>query len=488
MSPAKKLPVENLKTDVVVIGAGGSGLPAAVAAAEKGLKVIQVEKRPDTGGNSTVSGACFACDSPVQKRMGVDAPADHFFKMAMEWHHWKTNPRLLRNYINHTGPTMGWLESQGMEFTRLTPQQGFNHIPVSHWPAKGPAGGTIMPTLAKKCGELGVKMLLSTPAKKILRDAGGKVTGVIAESKDKQYNISAKAVIICTGGYPANPELLKKYSKDFSDKSIYVGIPEVVGDGLNMANEAGAANEGLGYIHYMGLHYKGSPTIGRMQWMAEPVWVNKFGERYAAEDIVFDMGTRANALERQPDRISYTILDEAIVNKIVDDNKWQTIAKEGSKLAWYWTDLPNDLKKDAGTGTVKISDSWGEIAKWMGVPAKTLKATIDEYNAACEAGYDFWFLKDRRYLLPLRNPPFYAIKCFSDYAATMGCIKVNHNMQVLDKDDKAIPGLYCAGMDAGGWESESYCFYLFGGILSFAVTTGHMAGENVVEYLKGNKK
>ena len=168
----------------------------------------------------------------------------------------------------------------------------------------------------------------------------------------------------------------------------------------------------------------------------------------------------------------------------MQDHLEQTVTTEGGAAAGYqWADLTKELQSDAEKGFVKISNSWDDIAKWMEVTPEVLKATIDEYNSACDHGYDELFLKEKRYLLPLRTPPYYAMKNGSDYPATMGGIKIDHHMQVLNKEDYPIPGLYCAGMEAGGLESETYCFYLTGSILSWVVNSGRMAGESAAQYV-----
>ena len=115
-----------------------------------------------------------------------------------------------------------------------------------------------------------------------------------------------------------------------------------------------------------------------------------------------------------------------------------------------------------------------------------MKTTIDEYNTACDHGYDPIFAKDRRYLIPLRTPPYYAIKSNSDFLDTIGGIKINEHMEVLDKQNKSIAGLYAAGMVAGGWQGETYCVTLSGTASGFAVNSGRIAAENAVKFIDGN--
>jgi len=131
-----------------------------------------------------------------------------------------------------------------------------------------------------------------------------------------------------------------------------------------------------------------------------------------------------------------------------------------------------------------VKGATGELGGRV-VARKVLKATIHEYNAASDQGYDPIFAKDRRYLLPLRTPPYYAIRTRSGFHGTIGGIKINEHMELIDNQDKPIPGLYAAGIDTGGWESETYCVVLAGSTFGFAINSGRIAGENAVHYVSG---
>jgi NADPH-dependent glutamate synthase beta subunit-like oxidoreductase len=130
---------------------------------------------------------------------------------------------------------------------------------------------------------------------------------------------------------------------------------------------------------------------------------------------------------------------------------------------------------------VKIADNWQEIAGWMGADAGVLEATVEEYNQACEHGRDGLFAKDPMYMVPLRTPPYYAIKSNSDYLDTIGGIKVNERLEVLNRQDQPIKGLYAAGVIAGGWQHDTYCVVLSGAASGFAINSGRMAAENAIK-------
>ena len=147
--------------------------------------------------------------------------------------------------------------------------------------------------------------------------------------------------------------------------------------------------------------------------------------------------------------------------------------------------LPEELPVHARKKEIKISDSWEEIAGWMGAPSANLKDAINDYNNACVRGYDPLYAKDPDYLIGLNTPPFYAIKCRQGFHGTVGGIKINHHMEVIDKKGEPIPGLYAAGSDTGGWEGDTYCLDLSGSTYAFALSSGRIAGENASKYPSG---
>ncbi|MEW6425447.1 MAG: FAD-dependent oxidoreductase [Bacillota bacterium] len=482
---------ENIKTDVVVVGGGGAGLAAALAAAEKGARVVVLEKH-GLGGNSALAWGIFAAESPVQKRAMIDCSRDYCFKTAMNFAHWRINPRIVRALVDKSGDTIRWLEGKGLEFTCVPFYP--NQIPTLHIP-KG-RGAALVKVLIKRCRELGVQLLTNTPAKKILTSPGGEVTGVLAETKGEELRIACRSVVIATGGYAGSRELLEKYCPDYRADMERVGLPHK-GDGLLMAIEAGAATEGLGAMLMGGpaasdkvfVKIGEPPNTFKVHLMAialEPytVWVNKNGERFIDEAVGFNHYTSSNAVVRQPDRVSYTLFDGKMVRIMAEEGLVLGMGlpegAQGNKLPG----LERELRALAGKGLVKVADSWDEVSDWIGADRKALSATIDEYNAGCDRGYDRIFAKDRKYLLPLRTPPYYAVKCHVSLLNTIGGIKVNERMEVIDRNDRPIPGLYAAGVDTGGWETETYCDTLSGHAFGFAVNSGRIAGENAADFAR----
>jgi fumarate reductase flavoprotein subunit len=497
---------KNLEAELVVIGGGGAGLAAASAAAENGCKsIIVLEKAGSATGSTGMAHDIFGAESPVQKRLGIDAPKDELFKTAMEWAHWtKINPRIVRAFIDKSGDTIGWLENKGLSFELI--QYYPNQVPLVRHSVKG-HGNALMKALRDSCQNLGVQILTRTAGKKLLRDKKGHISGVVAESRQGEIRIATRSVIITTGGYGNNKEMLKKYCPYYHDNITYDGPPSNTGDGIIMATEIGAATAGMGALNLHGpflrpksdshamkmdaAGFDGSPiriTLWFLAWEPEMIWVNKKGRRFVDEGYQLAFFAFGNAVALQPDGITYTLFDSSILRTI----EKQGLIRPGAASRANWlpvsaaTPLPGlerEVQKQANRGDLMVANSWDEIAGWLGADPAVLKATVDEYNAACDDRRDGLFAKDRKYLLPLRTPPYYAVKGHLGLCDAYGGVKINEHMEALDTEDNPIPGLYAAGSTAGCWESESYCYRLTGHLVGFALNSGRIAGENAVKYL-----
>jgi NADPH-dependent glutamate synthase beta subunit-like oxidoreductase/succinate dehydrogenase/fumarate reductase flavoprotein subunit len=338
MSSNKALKNADYEADVVIIGAGGAGLAAALTAAEKGVKnIILLEKNGIVGGNTALSAGMFAADSITLKKLGVHFKRDYFFKLAMEWAHWKINPRIVRAFIEKSADTIDWLESKGLEFacTGFYPNQ---FPPTTHF-SKG-RGMEVVKVLEAECLKKGVRILMSFRAKKLLLDSKGKIEGLIGEKYGEEYTIATSSVVITTGGYGGNTELVKKYSPQYRDNMLCDGLLHQ-GDGFIMATEAGAGIEGMGFLLMSG------PQIGRnvtidmgvepnimqqtlmaVAWEPTTMWVDGFGKRFTDESTGYHHYVSSYTINRLPDNLSYSIIDQAWVDRattkgmIIGKGRW----------------------------------------------------------------------------------------------------------------------------------------------------------------------
>lgn len=500
----------NLEAELVIVGGGGAGLAAALTAAEKGCKsIIVLEKAGSPAGSTAMAHDIFGAESPVQKRAGVDARCDTLFKTAMEWAHWtRINPRLVRAFIDKSGDTIRWLEDKGMEFAIAQFYPG--QVPwVRHYIVRG-QGAELMKLLRKGCEERGVKIITRARGRKILRGKDGKVNGVVAETKSGEIKVAAKSVIVATGGYGNNKEMLKKYCSYYHENFSYDGPPSNTGDGIAMGIAAGAATAGLGALNLHGPFlsrrespfmtvnakgHNGAPLrvrICELAWEPYTIWVNKKGRRFVDEAYAQAFFAFGNVFALQPEGIGITLFDTSTMRMMEEQGLTRSgifgihtlhgFVSPGIPLSGLEKEIK---KKEASEVNLKIASSLDEIAGWIGAEPTVLKSTIKEYNTSCDNGHDSLFVKDRKYLRPLRIPPYYAIKCHVSICDAYGGIKINENMEVLDTEEYPIPGFFAAGSTTGCWESESYCYHLTGHLVGFALNSGRIAGENAVKYILG---
>jgi len=476
-----------MKTDIVIIGCGGAGLPAALTAYEKGSDVLVIEKRGVVGGNALMAEGFFAAESPAQKRLLIDAKKDDLFKIALAYAHYKIDPRILRVFINRSGDTVRWIEEKGIRFNHIAPFYP-NQVPLV-WHIVEGHGATLIKIFEKECKEKGIPILRKTRAKKILIDEEGKISGVKAGGVEGEVEIKAKSVIIATGGYASNKELLKRYCPEYLEMLENSGVPGMDGDGLIMAMELGADTDGLGNLQMVG------PAPFPKNWTIEGVagepyciWVNKRGERFIDETVTFNVFEAINAILRQKGWICFAILDNKIKEDIVAHGFirgcGELFVPRGKKMEA----LDKEFSEQIDKGGAFVSKSLDEISEWIGAPRDALRKTVEKYNEFCDRRYDEIFVKDPQYLQALRTPPFYAIQFSGAILGTMGGIKINYKMEVLDKEGDPIPGLYAAGADTGGWESDTYCAVLAGSAFGFAMNSGRIAAENASDYIQGREE
>jgi fumarate reductase flavoprotein subunit len=404
----------------------------------------------------------------------------------MEFSHWRANPRLVRAFVDQSGSTISWLQEKGVEFTDAT--INMPDAPRTYHVVKG-QGAAVVKALATSAKELGVDLRLATPVKKILKQ-GDRITGVVVEEDEGDIQVASKVVVIASGGYANNKEWIKKYSGfDLEVNVIPVGNVNKMGDGIRMAWEVGAAEEGMGLLELFRVGPIGPdhPMKNQIEFAANQpdLWINSKGERFCDEGIAFYDTSVGNANARYKEGYTYSIFDDSIIQRLLEKGIDRGIAMEnppGTRPVDFHKELNIALEK--GTTEVFVADSIKALAEKIGVDPAVLKATIDEYNGFCEKGHDDLFAKDPKYLRPLKGPKFYAVKARTIFLGTLGGIKINHKTEVVDKKEKVIPGLYAVGFDAGGMWGDSYSIRNSSGAAAgFAVNSGRIAGKSALKYI-----
>lgn len=440
------------EADVIVIGAGGAGMAAAVSAAEEGAKVIVIEKMPMIGGNTIRSGGAYnAADPERQKAQGIEDSIDKHYTQTYEGGDKIAEPKLVRVLVENSLSGKKWLESYGMKF-----KDQIGSVVGSLWPrthqAEDPAGTGYINTLKKAADKLGVEVLVNTKANELIME-NGKVVGVKAEDKDKnpmEFRCK-KGVVMAAGGFAANVEMRMKYNPALTADKPTTNHPGATGDGIVMGEKIGAELVGMEYIQSlpMAIELTG-PTIN----VENSIFINKEGKRFINEDNRRDK--LCEAITKQKDGQYYMINDSKII-------------KEKNELG----DKIDDLIQK---GVIKKADSLDELAKIINVPADTLKKTVDEFNKSVankkdSFGRALWQNK-------IDKAPYYATLRYPAVHHTMGGLKINENTQVINKEGKIIPGFYAAGEVTGGIHGGNR---LGGNALPDTIVFGKIAGKNVVK-------
>ncbi len=473
--------------DVAVVGSGATGLAAALTLAEGGAKVVVFEKQRSLGGTSNFFQGTFAVESDMQRARYVDYTRDQCFKATMDSSHWRANPHLVRAIINESGPTIRWLQDQGVVFTDAT--INMPDSPLTYHVIKG-KGEAVVKALVDKAKSKGVVFMPGTPVVALLRE-GGRISGVIVNSDDEEMDVAVKAVVIASGGYANNKEWVKRYTGYELGVNLFpVGNTGKTGDGLRMAWELGAAEEGVGTIEMFRVAPVGDEfAMGCQleQASAQPdLWVTSRGKRFCDEAITFWDTPVGNAQGRyKSDGYTYSIFDDSIIDRLEERGLDRGVGMDfppGFKL----TELRREIQAalDNKSTEVFAADSLAELASQLEIDPATLTATVDEYNRYCAQGYDELFAKDPRYLRPLTGPQFYATRARTVFLGTMGGLRVTGRLEVLDKKDDVIPGLYAGGFDVGGMYGDSYPIKGSSGLASaFALNSGRIAGRSALAYM-----
>jgi fumarate reductase flavoprotein subunit len=477
---------DSISTDIAVIGSGATGLAAALTAAEGGARVMVFEKQRSLGGTSNFFHGMFAVESDMQRERYITYSRDEAFKNIMEYSHWRANPRLVRAIVNESPSIINWLQKQGVIFTDAT--INMPGMPRTYHQVKG-LGAAVVACLVVKAKEKGVDIRPGVPVQRI-RKQGNKISGLIVDKDEEEVPVDAQAVIIASGGYANNREWIKKYAGfDLGVNIFPVGNTDKIGDGIRMAWEVGAAEEGMGVLHVLRIgpiH----PAIESMSSAELPalqpdLWVDPWGQRFCDEGLAFFDTSLGNINARFRTGYTFSIFDDSILQRLSEKGMVRSVHPDFPPGTWP-VDFARVFKHvlEQAAGEVFSAESIGELALKIGASTEGLTATVDEYNAFCQKGHDDLFAKNPQYLWPLRGPKFYAMKTHTAYLGTLGGIKVNHKLEVIDKKDLPIPGLYAGGMDIGGIYGDSYCMDSSSGLASsLAVISGRIAGRNALAYI-----
>ena len=491
-----------IDTDIVIVGAGGAGMTAAIAAANEGRDVVIVESQAMVGGNSVrATGGMNAAETPAQdeneftESAGVEKTLETAASewadnetitalantVAEQWAAYQANPEgyfdsvelmeldtligghgindpaLVETLCSNSADAVAWLGEQGIELSSVGAAGGASvkriHRPVDDQGLVISVGSYMIPRLQSKCEELGVEILLNTTANKILTDADGAAVGIEATDKNgAAVTVNAKAVILATGGFGANLDMVVEYKPDLAG-FMTTNAPGAQGQGIDMAVAIGAGTVDMDQIQ---IH----PTVeaNTAALITEglrgdgAILVNAEGNRFTDEVGTRDVVSAAEIA--QTGSYSWLVIDQAMV------------------------DASSVIQGYIKNGYTVSGETYEELAEAMGVDAAAFAATMEKWNAAVAAGVDEEFGRTS-FANPLDTAPYYAIKVTAGIHHTMGGLTINPQTQVLAGDGTVIDGLYAAGEVTGGVHGGNR---LGGNAVADFTVFGRIAGEQAAAY------
>ena len=490
-------------TDIVIVGAGGAGMTAAIAATEAGKDVVIVESQGMVGGNSVRStGGMNAAKTPAQdenefaESAGVEKTLETAASewagneaitaladtVAGQWAEYQANPvgyfdsvelmeldtligghgtndpALVEALCSNSADAIAWLSEQGIELTSVSSFGGASvkriHRPVDSEGKTISVGSYMIPLLQAKCEELGVEFIMNTTANEILTDANGAAVGIAATDKNgAAVTVNAKAVILATGGFGANLDMVVEYKPDLAG-FMTTNAPGAQGQGLDMAVASGAGTVDMDQIQ---IH----PTVeaNTAALITEglrgdgAILVNAEGNRFTDEVGTRDVVSAAEIA--QTGSYSWLIIDQAMV------------------------DASSVIQGYIKNGYTVTGETYEALAEAMGVDATAFAATMEKWNACVEAGKDEEFGRTS-FANPLNTAPYYAIKVTAGVHHTMGGLTINANTEVLAEDGSVLPGLYAAGEVTGGVHGANR---LGGNAVADFTVFGRIAGQQASAYV-----
>lgn len=462
---ADELEAVTMEADVVVVGAGAAGLSAGLKAAQDGKNVIILEKMGVIGGASAMAGSgTMATGSTWQKEDGYEDSPEQLVEDMMENGHNKNDRATVELFANTIGEAFDWLVDEN---GAAVPYQRSGE-PTRTYSGVGRGAGVCQSLCDKFLAEGGT-LLLNTPATALIINDGA-VTGVMAEGEGKAYTINAKAVVLASGGYGANDELVPDEYKAF----VYAGHAGAEGDAIAMVEPLDADLVNMDLINTQpnsmilpsGLGQYCNPGVSRA-YAAGGFMVNQDGERFFNEQAnAWDLMQAMKANDAQ-----YLIMDQAAFDGF---NAGMT----GSKI-YTMEDVETWLADDyEGQPVMKTAATLEELADKLGIPADALSASAQAFNEAAASGSADKFGRTPA-AAQSEEGPYYALEMHIRYYASLGGLHINDGMQVLNTQQEAIPGLYAAGEVVGGLEGD---VYMGGTLFGWAIASGYEAGIAAAAY------
>lgn len=444
--------------DVVVVGSGGAGFSAAISATDSGAKVILIEKEPVIGGNAKLAaGGMNAAWTDQQKAKKITDSPELMFEDTMKGGQNINDPALVKVLSSHSKDSVDWMTAMGADLTDVGMMGGAS-VNRAHRPTGGAGvGAHVVQVLYDNAVKRNIDLRMNTRGIEVLKDDKGTVKGILVKGMYKGYYwVKADAVILATGGFAKNNERVAKLDPSLKG-FISTNQPGAVGDGLDVAENAGGALKDMQYIQaHPTLSVKGGVMVTEAVRGNGAILVNREGKRFVNEITTRDKASAA--ILAQTGKSAYLIFDDSV-------------RKSLSKIDKY-----------IGLGVAPTADSLVKLGKMEGIDGKALTETVARYNSLVSSGKDTDFERPN---LPraLNEGNYYAIEVTPGVHHTMGGVMIDTKAEVMNAKKQVIPGLYGAGEVTGGVHGANR---LGGNAISDIITFGRLAGEEAAKYSKKN--
>ena len=477
---------KNKNYQLVIVGAGLSGLSAAAAGEEKGIKnILVLEKGRTIGGDGNYVEGAMGVGSYLQRQNEINIDPLEMLKSELEYSHYEASAPVLRKFIAQSGVIIDCLHDEGVKFAKVG-KQG-KSWPTIHTFEGG--GKSVVSCLYNKALALGVEFVKSISATDlIIKD--GQITGLIAKNEitGQECEIKTQHIILATGGYVDNPKLVAKRIKD--NRLMPVSDGKSTGDGMQLAWKVGAKHASMGAIQYGGgaILDKTRPQFVHMTTQLAAaatqealLWVNEKGKRFVNEDVNDNM-CHAGASILTQSKV-YSIMDQGSIDDWLNKGLYKEIGNSPVSIDKF-DHLQNELDRALANHEkylVKAS-SIKELGEKLELPY--FENTVNKYNQIVREGKDIQFGKAPKYLNAIKNGPYYAVQLGVGMACALGGIRVDTNNAVLNNYGFPIPGLYAIGNDAAGMiVGDTYAVTLPGSTAGFASYSAVNAVNDICEKL-----
>ena len=442
--------------DIIIVGGGGAGMTAALEAKARGMNPVIFEKMPIAGGNTLkASSGMNASETKFQKEQGIKDSNDLFYQETLAGGKGTNNKELLRYFVDNSASAIDWLDSIGIRLNNLTITGGMS-VKRTHRPEDGSAVGQYLVNgLLGNVQKQGIPLFVNANVKEIT-EKDGKINGVrVVFNKTDERTIKASAVIVATGGFGANFDMISQYRPDLA-KLVTTNQPGSTGDGIKMIEKLGGTTVDMDQIQvHPTVQQDKSYLIGEAVRGEGGILVSSEGKRFTNELDTRDVVTAA--INLLPEKSAYLVFDSGVKSRVKAIDQYQQM------------------------GFVIQGDTVEALAKQMNVPADQLKTTLDTWNNSVKNKKDAEFGRTTGMDNDLSGTPLYAIKIAPGIHYCMGGVKINANTEVLNKDGKPIPGLFAAGEVTGGLHGKNR---IGGNSVADIVIFGRQAGAKSAEYVK----